>query len=220
MEKCKNITILLAAGSGKRFDHKIPKQFVRILGKTILEHTLDNLNSVPSIDEIYLICHSDYVQKLSHLINKYKKIKKILPGSSTRGESIKKGLGAISDFSEQTKIIVHDAVRPLISPTIIDDIFKLLDTYEMVQSVSEPSTDIVIENQFYHRSKVKLGSGPEGANLGLLRKAYRLNSCNSVLEACSSITSKIATIDTNPENIKVTYSTDVIALKQLLKRTH
>ena len=218
MESSKNIVILLAGGSGKRFESKKPKQFVKVFGKTILEHTLDNINSIPSIDEIYLICHSDYIKKVSQLTGKYQKIKTILPGGDTRGASIKQGIDAIPYSSEGTKVIIHDSIRPLVSPSVVDKMIQLLDMYELVQSVSETNMDIVIENQFYHRDGIKICSGPEGARLGLLRKAYQLNPCNSVLQSCSSMTSKIINVNTNPENIKVTYSTDISILKQELKK--
>lgn len=218
MENYKNIVILLAGGSGSRFERTKPKQFVKVLGKTILEHTLDNINSIASINEIYLVCHSHYIKKVSQLANKYQKIKAVLPGGDNRAESIGKGLDAIVNSFEKTKVLIHDSVRPLISPMIVDQIIKLLDTHEFVQSVSNASTDIVFDNQFCHRDNIKFCSGPEAAHLGLLKKAYRLNPCNSVLQACSSITSNITTIDVNPENIKVTYSSDIIYLKKELKK--
>ncbi|MBP5698065.1 MAG: 2-C-methyl-D-erythritol 4-phosphate cytidylyltransferase [Alphaproteobacteria bacterium] len=218
MENCKNVVILLAGGSGKRFGHKMPKQFVKVLGKTILEHTLDNINSISSIDEIYLVCHSDYIEKISELISQYAKIKKVVAGGDSRGESIKKGLEAISHYSDKTKVLVHDSVRPLIASAVIDKIIQMLDDYDVIQTVAKLNTDVIIENQFHHREGVKLCSGPEAGGLGIFKKAYQLHPCNSVLEACLSVTLKISTVESNPENIKVTYADDIAFVERNLNK--
>ena len=218
MENSKNIVVLLAGCSGNRFERKLPKQFVKVLGKTVLEYTLDNIASIDVIDEIYLVCHAGYIRKVLSLVEKYPKIKKILQGGETRCESIKKGIDAICNSGLKTKVLIHDGVRPLVSPTVIEKIVKLLDKYEVVQTITKPDTDMVIENRFCHRKNIKCCSGPEGGRLDVLRKAYEINPCNSVLQSCSSITSKITTVESNPENLKITYSADVSFLKQELKK--
>ena len=58
----KNIAIILAGGSGHRLGESIPKQFLKIAGKKVIEHTIDLFQNHPWIDEIVVVVHPDYVR--------------------------------------------------------------------------------------------------------------------------------------------------------------
>ena len=85
----KNYGIILASGTGNRYGGEIPKQFVKIAGKTVLEHTIDVFENSELIDEIIVIITPDYKHFAEELIlkNSYKKVTKLLNGGDTRKDS-------------------------------------------------------------------------------------------------------------------------------------
>ena len=56
----KVIAVILAAGTGERAGHHLPKQFVKIAGKTVLEHTLDTVERSRFVNHIYVVVHARY----------------------------------------------------------------------------------------------------------------------------------------------------------------
>jgi len=73
-----NIAIILAGGTGNRFDESIPKQFTELAGKTVIEHTLDTFQTHQLIDEICVVSKIEWISKVEELVakNKYSKVKK------------------------------------------------------------------------------------------------------------------------------------------------
>ena len=78
----KTVAIILAGGAGSRLGWEVPKQFVKIAGKKIIEHTLDVFEDHPLVDEIYVVIHPYYYDYfLETILPKYKKITKVLKGA-------------------------------------------------------------------------------------------------------------------------------------------
>ena len=117
----KTYGIILAGGVGSRLGYDVPKQFIKIAGKTVLEHTLDIFESYPYIDEVVIVSNPVYRDKVEDIVisGKYGKVAKILNGRKTRRESSYIGLSAIDE--EDAFVIIHDAVRPFLSYRILDD---------------------------------------------------------------------------------------------------
>ncbi len=72
----KNYGIILASGAGSRYKSDVPKQFVKIAGKTVLEHTLDIFENSAYIDAVILVITPDYRQFAEEILlkNNFKKI--------------------------------------------------------------------------------------------------------------------------------------------------
>ncbi len=100
------IAVLPAAGVGSRMQADKPKQYLTLLGKTLLEHTLDVMLSHPAVSKIILAVSKDdpYIAKLS-LPNKIQ----LVEGGATRAESVLNGLNAIEE--KNAWVLVHDAAR-------------------------------------------------------------------------------------------------------------
>ena len=81
-----NIAIVLAGGSGSRLGGGLPKQFIQVSGKRIIEHTIDTFDSCDLIDEIAVVCRADYLEQMRTIVaaNNYKKGHHILPGGKER----------------------------------------------------------------------------------------------------------------------------------------
>ena len=109
--------ILLAAGDSKRFNSKIPKPFIKIAGKALLEHSLIKFNKIKQIKKIVLVInkkHSRFLKKIKS--NNFSKI----IGGKTRQESTHKALEYIKkNRIKCTNVLVHDSARPNFSLKLI-----------------------------------------------------------------------------------------------------
>jgi 2-C-methyl-D-erythritol 4-phosphate cytidylyltransferase len=107
----KKVAVALAGGVGARVGPTVPKQLIKIAGRTILEHTLASLEGHELVDEIIVMMatgHLDAVREITR-DGDYVKVVSILEGADTRNGTTERALDAISD--PDTKILFHDAVR-------------------------------------------------------------------------------------------------------------
>lgn len=117
--------LIFAGGIGERMNSRIkPKQFLEIHGKPILIYTIEWFEDHPEVDNICVVCVEDWMGELRRQLdkNRIQKVKWIVPGGSTGHESIYNGLKAIKeDCDDDTIVLIHDGVRPLISAELISD---------------------------------------------------------------------------------------------------
>lgn len=175
----KTIAVILAGGSGSRLGNDFPKQFVKVAGKKIIEHTIDVFDSSEDIDEIFIVCKNEWIPTVEELVvtNSYKKITKILSGGKERYQS---SLSAIEACEDDDLILFHDAVRPLVNHRIIRDCVEALNEFNAVDvaisatdTIIEVNSDALIDN-IPDRSKLRNGQTPQGFKCHIIRKAYEL----------------------------------------------
>ena len=173
----RKIAIILAGGVGSRLGMSTPKQFFKVAGKMVVEHTIDVFERNQHIDEIAIVSNPALVADFENIVlrNKWRKVKKILKGGAERYYS---SLSAITAYqNEDANLIFHDAVRPLVSQRIIDDVVKALDTHRAV-NVAVPSADTIIEvdgdfiTNIPDRSRLRRGQTPQAFDRQLIAEAY------------------------------------------------
>ncbi len=173
----RNIAIILAGGVGSRLGMSTPKQFFKVAGKMVVEHTIDVFERNQHIDEIAIVSNPALVADFENIVlrNKWRKVKKILKGGAERYYS---SLSAITAYqNEDANLIFHDAVRPLVSQRIIDAVVKALDTHRAV-NVAVPSADTIIEvdgdfiTNIPDRSRLRRGQTPQAFDRQLIAEAY------------------------------------------------
>ncbi len=128
----KNIAIIFAGGSGARMGAGLPKQFIEVNGKPIIIHTLDIFEEHAQIDEIYIACKEDYIEKLKKYIQRFMitKVAGIVPGGATGQDSIYNALTAAAEDNDKDSIVlIHDGVRPCITKELIDDCLQCVKTH-------------------------------------------------------------------------------------------
>ena len=110
-----NSAIIAAGGRGTRFDSDRPKQFLELLGKPIIIHTLESFERCQAIDEIVLVLPAEELDDFVPVAEaaKLTKLKRIVVGGATRAESVRNGLDAVDASSEI--VAVHDGARPLVT---------------------------------------------------------------------------------------------------------
>lgn len=117
--------IMLSGGRGKRMMKSIPKQYLLLGGKPIIVHSLERFDQIDEIQEIIIVCESDYRNTLSVMMEQYGIEKPIIfaDAGKSRQASVLNGLKKVCCEN----VIIHEAARPFVS---IDDISRLLSVEE------------------------------------------------------------------------------------------
>ncbi|MGL4394041.1 MAG: 2-C-methyl-D-erythritol 4-phosphate cytidylyltransferase [Brevinema sp.] len=228
--KRKNVAVLLAGGTGSRVGLETPKQFLKIAGKTILEHTISIFEKNANIDEITIVASLEYHAYIKDMLNtsEYTKFTQILSNGSERYQST---LSAIKYYEQQPNInfLIHDVVRPLLSQRIINECVEALEKYQAINTVI-PSTDTLIEVEddkivsFPQRSRFWKVQTPQCFHLDILKEAYEkalkdpefetTDDCRTIHRYLPNI--EIHLVKGEETNLKLTYLEDLPLLEFLL----
>lgn len=226
-----NIAVILAGGIGSRLDSSHPKQFFKVAGKTVIEHTIEVFERNTLIDEIAIVINPAYLTTIEEIVlkNGWRKVHKILKGGAERYHSSMAAIEAY-DGRQNVNLIFHDAVRPLITDRIINDTIRALDTYNAVD-VAVPAVDTIISvdgdfiDAIPDRSKLRRGQTPQGFKLETIREAYKYalqdpafkstDDCGVVLKYLPD--EKIYVVKGEESNMKLTYKEDAYLLDKLFQ---
>jgi len=236
MSNLRNVAVLLAGGVGARVGLDLPKQLIKVAGMPIMEHTLGILDRHPEVDEIIVLMapgHLDAVHAMTR-DGKYPKVSQILEGAGTRNDTTRRALAAVGGADgEDCHLLLHDAVRPLLSDRIISDCFAALERYQAVD-VAIPSADTIIEladdntiAQIPDRSRLRRGQTPQAFRASTLKAAYAnaagdpdfkaTDDCSVVLKYLPG--TPIWVVDGDEQNMKVTEPIDVYLADKLFQLT-
>ncbi|MGN0035931.1 MAG: 2-C-methyl-D-erythritol 4-phosphate cytidylyltransferase [Bacteroidaceae bacterium] len=226
----RNIAVILAGGTGQRLGDSVPKQFLKVAGKKVIEHTLDVFQNHPLIDEIAVVSNPSYVNEVEEIAmkNGYTKLKKILQGGQERYHS---SLSAIEAYEEEVNLIFHDAVRPLVNQRIITDCIRALDTYHAVD-VAIKTTDTIIQvdernhiNGIPVRDYLRNGQTPQAFRRSVIKKAYEralqdpqfrtTDDCGVVYKYLPD--EPVYVVNGEQFNMKLTYKEDLFLLDKLFQ---
>ena len=231
----KNIAVILAGGVGKRMGLDKPKQFLKMAGKTVLEHTVDVFQKHPQIDEVAIVVAQEYHPLIDDYVerNCWSKVNKILSAGEERYLSSLSAIKAYeTDDVQNINLIFHDAARPLINERIISDVCKTLNSEQAVDVVV-PAIDTIVEtdtdDQYIknipQRNKIRRGQTPQGFRWEVINKAYQIalqdknfsatDDCGIVLKYLPEI--KIALVQGDEANVKLTNPQDIYLLNKLFQ---
>ncbi|MGQ9474127.1 MAG: 2-C-methyl-D-erythritol 4-phosphate cytidylyltransferase [Candidatus Caldatribacteriaceae bacterium] len=173
--------IVVAAGVGERMNLTVPKQYVKILGKPILAHTLEIFETCPEIEEVIPVInvlHEElFVQQVWKKYS-YKKVKRYVFGGRHRQESVYKGLLGLQGFSEDF-VLIHDGVRPLLDLLTLQRCVEGLRKYEAIccavpcMDTLKLTEDGVVIRETLDRKKIWRAQTPQGFRIGLLWEALK-----------------------------------------------
>lgn len=233
MTEAKNVAVLLAGGVGVRVGLDVPKQLIKIAGHPIMEHTLGVLDRHPDVDEIIVLMTPGHLDAVHAMVKSggYRKVTQVLEGADTRSGTTVKALAAID--GDDAKVLLHDAVRPLLSNRIITECFAALDEYDAVD-VAIPSADTIIEvdenNTILNvppRASLRRGQTPQAFTSSVIKEAYRLaaddprfeatDDCSVVLRYLPEV--PIWVVKGDERNMKVTEPIDLYLADKLFQLT-
>lgn len=230
MSDIKNIAVILAGGSGQRFGTALPKQFLPLVGKTVIEHSIEAFEQCAAIDEIAVVMNADYLPMMQEIIdrNGWLKVRKLLPGGAERHFSTLSAINAYEGCSD-INLIFHDAARPAVSQRIINEVVEALQTHDAV-AVAVPSTDTVFEvseeggyiTGIPSRQRLRCAQTPQAFRSAVIQEAYRkalqdpqftsTDDCGVLHKYSPEVPIFIVLGDTC--NIKLTYPEDTVILER------
>ncbi len=239
MSKTLQVAILLAGGSGQRFGADRPKQFVRIGERTVLEHSLAAFEQSPHINAILIVSHPQHLDEVRELLpsSQHPKLLAVVAGGAERQDSTLNALRALAQITdsplEQIRILVHDAVRPAVSQSIIERVCTALHTHQAANLVV-PVTDTLLEVNdngttaaMPSRARYRRVQTPQGFHAATLQHAYDValtdpnfqatDDCGVVFRYLPEV--EIALVEGEQRNIKLTYPEDLHVLHHILVKS-
>lgn len=223
----KFIALIPCAGSSTRFGGDIPKQYVTIAGKTILEHTLGVFISLEEVSSIVLIAamNDSYINSYKNLSDKIS-IKKV--GGKTRAETVLNGLNSL-ECSDDDWVLVHDAARCCIKSKIIKKLIDELGADDVGGILAVGATDtikkandgIIIET--LKRENIYLAQTPQMFRYGILKKSLNNKLLTEFTDEASAVEQLgylVKIIQSDSANIKVTYPLDLLFAEVLLSNKY
>ncbi len=215
-----NVAVIFAGGTGKRMNTKSkPKQFLELHGKPILIYTLELFQEAPSIDGIVIAMIENWIPYSINLIEKYRitKVKAVIPGGETGQESIFNGVEKAHElFSEDSVVLIHDGVRPLVDVDTVERCVKCVQEFGTAITVSPATETIALMGEeesvgkILPRSACQLAKAPQCFHLGEFYRAHMKarNDGNSDFIDSASLMQyygyKLHTVQGPAENIKIT----------------
>lgn len=226
-----NVAVILAGGTGTRVGASMPKQFLDIDGRSVIERSIDAFDQAAGVDEVAIVVHPDWKSHMEGLINRnsWQKVKRILEGGAERYMSSLNAIAAYLDYPDDTNLILHDAARPFVPQEVIARTVEALRYHEAV-GVGIPSTDTVWEvrqdfdpllSKFIvripERSTMWRAQTPQAFRLPVIRDAYQralqdprfraTDDCGVVRRYMPDI--KIHIVEGSEQNRKITFKEDL-----------
>lgn len=225
------VAMIIAGGQGSRMGQDIPKQFLTVNEKPVLIYTLEAFQRHPAIDEIEVVCLAGWEQILSAYVRQFNitKVNKIVAGGECGQQSIYLGLKALEkDHDESDIVLIHDAIRPMVSEEIISDCIKTTQTKGNAITVIPcaeamlGTEDQATSEEVYDRASLKRTQTPQGFKLGKLLDVHRRALERGIENSIASCTlmiemgEKVFFSKGSEKNLKLTTVEDIDIFKALL----
>ena len=222
--------IMAAAGSGRRMASTVPKQYLQIMGKTVLEHSLDRLLSLPLVAGGVLVLAPDD-QHWESLNYRPDKPLWLARGGDERAQSVFNGLQALATrAAEDDWVMVHDAARPCVRQADLIHLCESIRNDPVGGLLAVPVKDTLKQGDAalrvittVDRSTLWQAQTPQVFRLSVLRQAL-----NTALQQGSLVTDEASAIERlglpvrlvagHYDNIKITTQEDILLAEFYLSR--
>lgn len=221
--------IVPAAGVGARMKADRPKQYLSLLGKTVLEHTIERLLTLPMVNEIHLALSADdhFWPELACAANQF--ITRV-DGGAERADSVLNGLAALSLKAQDSDwVLVHDAARPCIQALDILRLIESVNDHPVGGILGLPVSDTLKQvnggtiEKTVDRSLVWQAQTPQMFRLGLLRDCLQraLAEGKSITDEASALEAygfRPLVVEGRSDNIKITRPEDLAIAAMLMQQ--
>jgi 2-C-methyl-D-erythritol 4-phosphate cytidylyltransferase len=226
-----NIGLLIAGGSGNRMHQNIPKQFLTVNEKPVIVYTLEAFQNHPEIDAIAVVCIEGWETVLRAYALQFNitKLLYIVSGGKNGQDSIRNGVYELEKhFNEDDIVLIHDAIRPMVSAEIISDCIVKTKQFGNAISVIPcaeamlQTDDGMVSSGSYPRDNLKRTQTPQGFYLGKICDLHRRALQRGITNSTASCTLMIEMGEQvhfsagSEKNIKLTTVEDIDIFKALL----
>ena len=219
----KYYAIIVGGGSGKRMQNVIAKQFLVLKDMPVLMHSLLAFHNSYYKPDIILVLHEDMHEQWADLCLKYdfQIPHTVIRGGEQRFHSVRNGLMAIKG---EGLVAVHDAVRPLVSPSLITKSYDVAEELgNAITSIKPSDSARKVKNEkskIINRDHLVLIQTPQTFEISQLRKAYQQHYKPKFTDDASVVEKAgfdINLVEGDRNNIKITYPEDLELASFLLK---
>ncbi len=225
----KKYVIVMAAGSGTRMGSELPKQFIELGGKAILQRTIEIfLKAAPGIKVVTVLpeAHVEYWRNYC-LDHNFICPQIIVKGGITRFHSVK---NALSRIPEGALVAVHDGVRPLVSSSFVADMFRqavdapalipVIPCVDTMKVLSRKGEELVaVPGQSVDRSVLFGAQTPQIFHSELIKGAYE-QAYDTAFTDDASVVEKygknLSYLIGERFNIKITTKDDIVLAEAIL----
>lgn len=225
------VGLVLAAGSGERFEETGFKQFRNLGDRSVLGHALDRIERAAMIDGYRLVGPPGQLERTRSIgsVENRGKCRGVLEGGNSRRESVRRGLEAYAGESPD-RIFVHDAARPLVPAELFTDMLEVLEetgaagvvpvlpVADTIKRVDETGT----VTETLDRGDLRRVQTPQLFEFTSLEEAHREEpEDRTVTDDASLLEARDRTVVTtagSPFLRKITYRSDLEVLERMLGR--
>lgn len=227
-----NIALIIAGGVGVRMGQDIPKQFINVYDKPIILYTMEAFQKHPDIDSIEVVCLDGWHDILRAYARQFgiSKLEGVVSGGKNGQDSIRNGLYDIASRhnDENDIVLIHDAIRPMLSQKVIDENLKvcrekgnaitvipcnaaMLKTFDGVETEEQVPRDNLKETQTPQTFYLKdiIAAHKEALERGITNSVA---SCTMYIE----LGKKLYMSTGAEKNLKLTTTEDIEIFKALL----
>jgi 2-C-methyl-D-erythritol 4-phosphate cytidylyltransferase len=223
----RHYAIVPAAGSGSRFGSGRPKQYLDLLGRPLIHHTLAALLASPAIERVWVVLAPDDAEWGRHDWSELgPRLETLRCGGETRADSVRNGLQAAALVAaDDDWVLVHDAARPCLSLAMIDALFTALADDPVGGILAVPVADTLKRADAEQR--IAATEPRDGLWQAQTPQMFRYGRLCAALENCSAVTDEAGAIEAlglkprlvrgDATNLKVTYPADLALAAMILR---
>ncbi len=180
MYKDKNVTaIIVAAGKGRRMGSEVPKQYLMVDGKIILDKTIEQFEKNSRVDNIILVVNAEDIESVKKKLSYERpRINKVISGGAERINSVYNGILSMDEDMQNGIVLIHDGVRPFVSQKLINNCIDAayengacVPVMDLVDTVKQVTKDNFVKKTI-DRSKYKAIQTPQTFDYEIIKKCY------------------------------------------------
>ena len=216
----KTIAVVLASGSGTRFDKNVIKQYQTINDRSVIYHSALALKKNINIDKVVIVVNKEHKEIAKNTL-KGLNIINFVYGGNSRQKSVFNALKYIQKYNP-INVLIHDSVRPNIENSLINNLIKQLDKFKAVipvikinDSLKKVNNNIVTDH--LDRNKFCLAQTPQAFKYKDLFLKHKLNINNNITDD-ATLFDNVHKINGNINNLKITTKVDLKLLKIMMNK--
>ena len=220
--------VIVAAGSGQRLGSSFPKAFVGLAGKPLLRHALEQAVSWHIPHSVVVVVPEGWVEPARALAQGLVLPLTVVVGGDTRTASVRQGLQALPEGA--TRVLIHDAARPLMTPSVFDRVHSALEAGSAAVIPVVPVVDTLVTRDSttgateggVDRDALVGVQTPQGFDAGLLLAAYEsvTGEFTDDAEVMRSAGHRVDSVEGESAGFKITYPQDLERAASLLGHSH
>lgn len=226
------MAMVMAAGTGKRFSGRTPKQYTKVAGRELLAHAIAGFEKSPAIKAVLVVAAPGYVEFVKKKIVKkyrFKKVIDVIPGGAERYDSVLAGVEYLKKNLAPETVLIHDGARPFFDGRLITAVLKELKKHPAAIPVKPIHATVKLVYDGYSvktmdRNHLHTSHTPQGFRFDLLSRIYTRHMVNRVRPTDEAALFekagyKVRIIEDTGFNLKVTTKEDLDLLKFYLHKT-